>query len=70
MKPSEEDWLLAMTRLRRYCEEVLFSKRQVAMMEVRPKTESGRTIAYPDAMFYIAPADVDRAIAMADYTSE
>ena len=41
---------------------VLFSGRLAFMSELRPKLYGGKErIAYPDAIFHIAPADVRRA---------
>jgi hypothetical protein len=39
-----------------------FSSRGRLLDEVRPPLADGRVIAYPDAFFFIEPADVRRAV--------
>lgn len=55
-------WLWAMHLARQHyrCHGLLFSRRKKFLARLAPKIQGGR-IAYPDAIFFIKPADVRRA---------
>lgn len=56
-------WLWCMWRVRRKYNALIFSKRKKLLMDLRPYlSEYDSAITYPDACFYIKPADVKRAI--------
>ncbi|MGE3645464.1 MAG: hypothetical protein AB7F96_16570 [Beijerinckiaceae bacterium] len=53
-------WLYALIVARRVYKRLIFHRRQLFLVELRPQTEGGR-IAYPDAIFHITAEDVRRA---------
>jgi hypothetical protein len=60
-------WLLSMWRAYRFyhSKERLFSSRTKFMHDMRPKL-NGNFITWPDAIFWVEPEDVSRAIKCAD----
>lgn len=56
-------WLWACYLARRFCHSrrTLFSDRTKFLYLLRPQTEAGARIAYPDAWLWIKPRDVRRA---------
>lgn len=61
-------WLWAMWRAKRIYshKHLLFSERERFMLELRPRFRGSdeTRVAYPDAIMFIMPRDVDRALSV------
>lgn len=57
------DWIIAMTRIKIFCQKNSFSKRDKLFDALHPRTECGKyRVKYPDAMLLITNKMVATAI--------
>lgn len=58
---KNDEWAKLMLDIREYRSHLLFSKRKVFDIELRPTTPPSSLIAYPDAFYMLTVKDFERA---------